>query len=78
MNKVEVKNAKIGEAIQSYRDHLEAALAWCNDMSDVGFERPWITVKCKRRECCDMIITLYADGTENIPEHTHRIRLEIR
>lgn len=70
------KNEAVGRAIEAYRDHIESALEWSNVMSEVGVERPWITVKCSRQECSKFSVRT-TNGMEVEP-HTHRIRLEIR
>lgn len=73
-----MNEAAIGTEIQQYRDHVTAAWDWSNRMMVHGFCRPWIVVRCRREECCTSIVRYETDGTKIIPEHTHRIRLEIR
>lgn len=68
--------AGTGLSIEMYKQHLKSALDISRLMEDNGFERPWIIVKCKRKECsASTVISM----TAGIPDHhTHRIRLEIR
>ena len=70
------RTTDVGKLIQMYRDNVEDALKVSRQLEDQSIERPWIVVKCSRRECASYV--LVTGAKTEVQEHTHRIRLEIR
>jgi hypothetical protein len=71
------RTTDVGKLIEIYRNCIQDALDASRQLENQSIERPWITIKCKRAECCNDIVLRTVNGLE-VPEHTHRIRLEIR
>jgi hypothetical protein len=70
------RTTDVGKLIEIYRNSIQDALEASRQLENQNIERPWITVKCIRKECSASTAIMMTAG---IPDHhTHRIRLEIR